>query len=48
MSVRHSQADWTLVKNGRRFDARLDPTRPPREMAIAWALEWRKWIEEGD
>ena len=32
---------------GRRFDARLDPTRPPRELAIAWALEWRKGIEEG-
>jgi hypothetical protein len=26
----------------RRFDPRLDPTRPPRELAIAWADEERK------
>lgn len=31
---------------GRRFDRTLDPTRPPRELAIAWAREWRKAIEE--
>ena len=33
---------------GRRFDARLDSSRPPRELAIAWAQEWRKGIEQGD
>src|SRR5437764_6701430 len=32
----------------RRFDARMDPTRPPREMAIAWAGEERKAIEDGN
>ena len=30
---------------GRRFDRRTDPTREPREMAIAWALEERRAIE---
>jgi hypothetical protein len=29
----------------RRFDARLDRTRTPRELAIAWAEEERKIIE---
>jgi hypothetical protein len=29
----------------RRFDRRMDPTRTPREMAIAWAKEERKAIE---
>jgi hypothetical protein len=33
---------------GRRFDPWLDPTRTPRELAIAWAQEWRKGIEEDD
>jgi hypothetical protein len=33
---------------GRRFDRTMDPTRPPRELAIAWAQEWRKGIEEGE
>ena len=31
----------------RTFHQRLDPTRTPREMAIAWAEEERKAIEEG-
>ena len=31
----------------RRFDRRMDPTRTPREMAIAWAEEERKAIEKG-
>jgi len=30
---------------GRRFDARMDPTRTPRDRAIAWAEEERKAIE---
>jgi len=30
---------------GRRFERRVDPTRTPREMAVAWAEEWRKAIE---
>jgi hypothetical protein len=30
---------------GRRFERRMDPTRTPGEMAIAWAEEWRKAIE---
>jgi len=30
---------------GRIFHQRLDPTRTPREMAIAWAWEWRKALE---
>jgi len=30
---------------GRVFHQRLDPTRTPREMAIAWAQEWRKDLE---
>jgi hypothetical protein len=30
---------------GRRFDRRMDQTRTPREMAIAWATEERKAIE---
>lgn len=29
------------------FPARLDPTRTPREMAIAWATEMRADIERG-
>lgn len=29
----------------RRFDARLDPTRTPRDLAIAWAEEERKALE---
>src|SRR4051812_6488053 len=31
----------------RRFDSSMDPTRMPREMAIAWADEERKAIERG-
>ena len=31
----------------RTFHPRLDPTRTPREMAIAWAVEERKWMERG-
>ena len=31
----------------RRFYPRLDPTRTPRENAIAWATEQRKCIENG-
>jgi hypothetical protein len=30
------------LDSSRRFDRRMDPTRPPRELAIAWAEEWRK------
>jgi len=30
---------------GRRFDRTMNPARTPREMAIAWAVEWRKGIE---
>ena len=29
----------------RRFDARLDPTRTPRELAIQWAEEERRALE---
>jgi hypothetical protein len=29
----------------RRFDPRLDPSRPSRDLAIAWAEEERKHIE---
>lgn len=32
---------------GRRFDPRLDASRPSRELAIAWAEEERKAIEKG-
>jgi hypothetical protein len=32
----------------RRFDRRLDPTRPPRELAVQWAEEERTAIENGD
>ena len=31
----------------RRFDPRLDLTRPPRELALQWAMEERKAIEAG-
>jgi len=31
----------------RRFDPRLDASRPSREMAIAWAEEERKAMEKG-
>jgi hypothetical protein len=31
----------------RLFHPQLDPTRTPREMAIAWAIEERKAIENG-
>ena len=31
----------------RRFDPRLDASRPSREMAIAWAEEERKAMERG-
>ena len=33
---------------GRRFDGTMDPTRPPRDLAIAWAEEWRKAMESHD
>jgi hypothetical protein len=33
--------------SSRRFDRRMDPTRAPRELAIAWAEEWRKGLEGG-
>ena len=36
-----------VLEIGRRFDRTMDPSRPPRELAIAWAQEWRKGIEEG-
>ena len=32
---------------GRRFDRRMDPTRPPRALAVQWAEEERKAIERG-
>jgi hypothetical protein len=32
----------------RTFRPDLDPTRTPREMAIAWAVEQRKVIDKGD
>ena len=32
----------------RRFDARLDRTRTPRELAMAWAEEERKALEKGE
>ncbi len=31
---------------GRTFHPRIDPTRTPRELAIAWAIEWRRTFEE--
>lgn len=31
---------------GRRFDRRMDPTRPPRELAVQWAEEERKFLLE--
>ena len=31
---------------GRRFDRTMDGTLTPREMAVQWATEWRKGIEE--
>ena len=31
---------------GRRFDRTMSRDRTPREMAIGWAEEWRKGIEE--
>jgi hypothetical protein len=33
---------------GRRFWRQMDPTRTPREMAIAWATQERKHIAEAD
>jgi hypothetical protein len=36
------------VRIARTFHQRLDPTRTPREMAIAWAEEGRKAVEMGD
>jgi len=33
---------------GRRFDPRLDPSRPTRELAIQWATEMRREIESDD
>jgi hypothetical protein len=32
---------------GRTFRADMNPNRTPREMAIAWAIEERKFIEKG-
>lgn len=32
---------------GHTFHQRLDQSRTPREMAIAWAREWRAWVETG-
>jgi hypothetical protein len=45
-------AECQILKNeelliSRRFDPRLDPSRPSREMAIAWATEERKAFEKG-
>jgi hypothetical protein len=34
-----------VLEIGRRFDRLMDPTRTPREIAVAWAEEWRKAIE---
>jgi hypothetical protein len=31
----------------RRFDARVDPTRTPRALAVAWAEEERHHIDNG-
>jgi hypothetical protein len=31
---------------GRRFDRTMSPDRTPRDMAIGWAHEWRRGIEE--
>jgi hypothetical protein len=31
----------------RRFEQGMDPTRTPRQMAIAWAEEERKHLEDG-
>jgi hypothetical protein len=35
------------VRSARTFRQDMDPTRTPREMAIAWAEEERKAIERG-
>ena len=37
---RNKEFEWS-----RRFDPRLDPTRTPRDLAIAWAHEERTAIE---
>ncbi len=39
--------DPTEVRWARTFPSYLDPTRTPREMAIAWAHEHRNWLESG-
>jgi hypothetical protein len=31
----------------RTFHQRLDPTRTPREMAVAWAIAYRQEVEGG-
>jgi hypothetical protein len=36
-----------VLEVGRRFFPHMSATRTPREMAIAWAEEWRKAIETG-
>ena len=33
--------------SSRRFDRTMSSDKTPREMAIAWADEWRRGIEEG-
>jgi hypothetical protein len=36
------------IRSARTFRQDMDPTRTPREMAIAWATEERRAIEQGD
>jgi hypothetical protein len=36
------------IRSARTFRQDMDPTRTPREMAITWATEERKAIENGD
>ena len=39
--------DPVEIRTARTFHQRMDPTRTPREMAIAWAEEERKAVETG-
>jgi hypothetical protein len=40
--------DSVELRISRTFRQELDSTRTPRQMAIAWAEEWRKAIEKRD
>jgi hypothetical protein len=40
-----SQNEEFLI--GRRFDPRLDASRPSRDLAVQWAEEERKAMEKG-